>query len=435
MAILAVTLGITGCSKDSDQPVEKPQETSEPVFNLMYRVAGTGALADWSIQPFNEAGLKQGNITFNNKGFNLANERTHEMYSTDNGKTIYVFSSMTRIITKYQATGDDKLYKEVDKIDATPIVGNAFANWKVIDDKNALVYVVSVEHQKDRKNEYTKSVSTLKIGKINLETFSADLRDVKSITLPDEPANPEIPNIYIAGVEHPVVRDGKVYFGVRKVGYDPTKPGRSATISKESAFNTTTLVLDYPSMNNPTTLTSTVGKGSSTYPSVFYGPSYVKTESNDIYHITPMRGSIYKISNGQYDNSYELDLKTVLGENEGIYVSGMYYASSNIAYIAYAPASKVLEGGLIYKEGKAVWNIARVDLRAKTAIKMNVASDLWLTFHQSARFHNGKLYMALCPMTGNGNIYIFDPTKADANGFEKGAVLQSAGGAIYLGIF
>lgn len=148
-----------------------------------------------------------------------------------------------------------------------------------------------------------------------------------------------------------------------------------------------------------------------------------------------MKGGIYKIVNGQYDNSYEINLKTALSESSDIYVSGIYYTESNVAYVAYAPAAKVMQGGLIYQDGKAVWSIARVDLKAKTAIKMNVTENLWLTFHQSAKFVNGKLYMALCPMTGNGNVYIFDPTKADANGFEKGATLESAGGAIYLGIF
>lgn len=432
--VLAATLTFVSCGKEEGGTVEPPT-TVETTFNMMYRVAGTGALADWSIQPCNEAQLKQGSITFNGKGHNLPNERTHEMYSTNNGKTVYVFSSMTRLVTKYEVTGDARLYREVDKIDVTPIIGNAFGNWKVLDEKNAIVYVVSPAHQRAQDGSYVKTVSTLKIGRIDLETFTANLKDVKSITLADEPANSEIPNIYIAGVEHPVLHNGKLYFGVRKIGYDPTQPGRAANIAKEDAFYTTTLTLDFPSLANPATFSSTVGKGSSTYPSVFYGPSYLKTETNDIYHITPMKGGIYKIVNGQYDNSYEINLKTALGESSDIYVSGIYYTESNVAYVAYAPAAKVMQGGLIYQDGKAVWSIARVDLKAKTAIKMNVTENLWLTFHQSAKFVNGKLYMALCPMTGNGNVYIFDPTKADANGFEKGATLESAGGAIYLGIF
>lgn len=259
--VLAATLTFVSCGKEEGGTVEPPT-TVETTFNIMYRVAGTGALADWSIQPCNEAQLKQGSITFNGKGHNLPNERTHEMYSTNNGKTVYVFSSMTRLVTKYEITGDARLYREVDKIDVTPIIGNAFGNWKVLDEKNAIVYVVSPAHQRAQDGSYVKTVSTLKIGRIDLETFTANLKDVKSITLADEPANSEIPNIYIAGVEHPVLHNGKLYFGVRKIGYDPTQPGRAANIAKEDAFYTTTLILDFPSLANPATFSSTVGKGS-----------------------------------------------------------------------------------------------------------------------------------------------------------------------------
>ncbi len=66
---------------------------------------------------------------------------------------------------------------------------------------------------------------------------------------------------------------------------------------------------------------------------------------------------------------------------------------------------------------------------------MNVPEKLWLNFYQTAKVYNGKLYMPLCPINANGNVYIFDPTKAEPNGFVKGAELEVAGGALYLGAF
>lgn len=440
MVAIATAVITASCSKDNNQSSENEVvTTSEPVFNVIYRVAGTGAISDWSFQPLKEADMKAGQVTFSKKGFNLPQDRTHQMFSADNGNTVYVYSSQSRLLTKYKTSGNEKLYTEVDKINVTPIIGSTFGNFRVLDEKNALVYTVVPNHLTKMVNgerTYSETVSTLKIGKINLETFTAELKDIKEITLPKVPSSPEMPNTYIAGIESPVLLNGKLYFGMRKVGYDPTKQGRAATVANENAYSAGTFIINYPSLDeaSASTIAHSSGKGGSTYPHVFYAPSYVKTENNVIYHTTPLKGGIYKINNGAYDNSYTFDLKTVLGESSDVTISGIHYASNGIAYITYAPLTKLLEGGLAYKDGKAVWSVARVDLNAKTAIKMNVTSDLWLTFHQSARFVNGKLYMALCPMTGDGNIYIFDPTKADANGFEKGATLHSAGGAIYLGI-
>lgn len=439
MVAMGVTIAVStmSCNRDSDTPNGSGnggQTATNTTFNIIHRVAGTSAISDWSFQPLKEAEMKSGEITFQNKGYNLAQDRTHQLFSTNNGNTIYVYSSMTRLITKYETNGTTSFYNKVGEIDATPIVGNTFANFKVIDDKNALIYIATPAHQ-TTNGVYSKTVVSLKIGRINLENFSADLKDVKTITLPELPSTTDLPNAYIAGIEHPVLVSGKLYFGTRKVGYDPTKTGRAVTIQNENGYYSSTLVLDFPSFNNATLLTSTIGKGASTYPSVFYAPSYAKTNADVIYHANPMKGNIYKISGGVYDNSYELSLKTALGESSDVWISGMFYTENNIAYVMYAPAASVLQGGLIYQQGKAVWKIARVDLNAKTAIKMNVAENLWLTFYQSAKYVDGKLYMALCPMTGDGNVYIFDPKKADANGFEKGATLKSAGGAIYLGVF
>lgn len=43
--------------------------------------------------------------------------------------------------------------------------------------------------------------------------------------------------------------------------------------------------------------------------------------------------------------------------------------------------------------------------------------------------------MALTPLGQEGNIYIFDSTKTDANGFTKGAKLKVTGEGFYIGVF
>ena len=71
----------------------------------------------------------------------------------------------------------------------------------------------------------------------------------------------------------------------------------------------------------------------------------------------------------------------------------------------------------------------------KSVIKMNVPDKLYLFQYQYAKVLDGKVYMALCPVGGEGNIYIFDSSKADANGFEVGSKLKTGAGASYIGVF
>ena len=49
--------------------------------------------------------------------------------------------------------------------------------------------------------------------------------------------------------------------------------------------------------------------------------------------------------------------------------------------------------------------------------------------------NDGKFYMALAPVGENGHVYMFDPASTSADGFSKGATLQSAAGQFYIGIF
>lgn len=431
---MAMAIGLIGCSKDKGSETGKVNPpTEEAVFHILFRASIAGSDSQWSMQHFSEQEVQQGTVTFAGNGRNIEPSRVMPTYATHNGKYLYVYNQGKNLIEKYEALqgGSDQYQKVGTGIDSRNIVGNGMGHWTILDDKTAVVYLSSA-----KADATTNTIAvTLNIGVIDLDKF--EITTKKTIALPAEQPNADLPNIYVSGVARPVVVGNKIYFGVRKNGYDFTKPNeRTAQIVREEVFSTTTLVLDYPSLTNLQYITSDIIKGSSVYPNLFYAPAYIKTENNDIYHTTIKHTKICKITGGQYDNTYSIDLGKELGVSETLTVSGMFYAKNNIVYIVYAPETQLLGtiGNAGYAEGKDVWGVARINLATKEIIKMNVPEKLWLIYNQNARMHNGKLYMILCPTTGVGNVYIFDPSKADPNGFTKGATLHSNGG-VYMGIF
>ena len=280
-----------------------------------------------------------------------------------------------------------------------------------------MAYNIVATHNKDNQGAYKNTTVKLYLANIDLATLNFT---PKVIELPTE-TDTSLNNLHIWRVDSPVVLNGKVYIGVTKQGYDGAKNINGQT------YKTSTLVLDYPSLENPQIIYSDYATGEA------YGyrtaPYFVYEGS--VYHNSTNETKILKITNGKYDNSYEFDLAKALGMNK-VGASGMFYTGNGIAYINFYDAEK----GSSWGANNKYWGIARVDLKNKTAIKMNLPENLWLAPNQNMKLSkDGKLYAAIAPLNANGNIYIFDPSKADANGFEKGAELKIAGDAFYLGVF
>ncbi len=428
IASLAIAMtALISCNKEdnnSNTPAPTPPSGQvEENFNVIYRV-GHERNSDWAILPLSQEKMTSGKINFQSNGFVLPQTRTQQMYATDNGKKVFVYDAGTKKITKYEVTGGTDFYKKVAEISVEPILGNAGGTWKVMDNRTALIFGVFTNHIKNDQGTYQRTEVTLIVGSIDLESFTANVRETKRYTLETQ-AEETGKFSYINNLGHPIVANGKVYFGTTRAKYNTTT-GKN---EKNYTYNATTLVLDYPSLNNLTLIKNTTVNGATASPSSYYGLSYVN-DGNSVYHVIPVNtGKIVKITSGAYDTSYDFDVKTALGLTEDINISGFFYVGNGIGYINYAP-SATARG---YENG--AWSVARVDLNNKTAIKMNVPEKLWLNFYQTAKVYNGKLYMPLCPIDANGNVYIFDPTKAEANGFVKGAELEVAGGALYLGVF
>ncbi|CEN45884.1 conserved exported hypothetical protein [Capnocytophaga canis] len=431
LAIIATGLTVVGCNKEGSSTPEVDPNAGV-IFHLGYG-SGYKGTASANVAPITN--LKTGSITFEGEGkigkaFESA--RTHRFYASADGKFLYDLEYGNGKIVKYSVSGNDQLYSKVKDLSVKEIMGTSNPRWKMIDDKTALLFNITPKYRVDGNTGAVtaKEKSKLRILSVNLTDFT--LGKPVDIEIPDAKSSDVLPNAHIWRVDNAIVHNGKAYIGTAVQGFNETTQKIVATRQYGSgnsliAHDATTLVLDYPSFQNPKLTYSTQGYGE-TYG--YRAPSYL-IDGNDVYNISMEQTHIFKINSvtGEYDNSYDFDLKEKLGLSHDVAGTGFFYAGNGIAYVPFAEASKL-------EATDATWGLARVDLRAKTAKKMNMPSKLWMRYYQAAKLgKDGKLYMAICPTSGLGNIYIFDPTKDDPNGFEKGATLQVSGEGFYMGVY
>ena len=426
---IAIATTVVAC-KDKEEPQNPPTPptppSSEATFNVLYRV-GHDREANWSLQPFSGAGIKVGEISFQGKGYNLPSTRTQQVFSSHNGSVVYVYDQGTGELSKLKpAVGSTEVYTKIGKIDTKAALDNGIGNIRLIDDNTAILYrIISNVTTATVNGEINTTVtSTAVIAKVDLQNLAVNAAETKKFNLPVATTSSTI--LYVSGLGAPILANGKLYFGVAKDEVFRNS-GKRTTYSNYPA---TSLVVNYPAFDGANLPTNGNTNGATARPSHIYGLSY-GVYNNSLYHTT-IEGKVLKITNDSYDSSYVLDLATAAGITESITVTGFFYVNNGIAYANYSPVN---DKGRAVGYDNAASGVLRIDLNAKTAVKLNVPAKLWLNFYQAAKVHNGKLYMALCPTNTKGNIYIFDPTKTDANGFEKGAALEALGGALYLGVF
>ncbi|OIV40173.1 hypothetical protein [Flavobacterium johnsoniae] len=203
-----------------------------------------------------------------------------------------------------------------------------------------------------------------------------------------------------------------------------TNPATGANESDFERLGSKSVVVDYPSLQNPKVITSTVGFGDTSGYRSFN--SFVANDGN-IYQATQRdskKGSyILKIGqNNEYDNSYVFSLDAALGV-KGSYIDAWRYVGNGIAYAVYT------------YEGTNQGYVARLDLNAKTAKLVDgIAYDADLDFGQYQGFvvDGNEIYIAVTPVGKDGNIYIIDAVTGTVT---KGAKLVNKAGNHYIGVF
>ena len=191
------------------------------------------------------------------------------------------------------------------------------------------------------------------------------------------------------------------------------------------------LVVDYPSLENPKVITSTVGHGDT---SGYRSFNSFLGEDGNIYQATqrdPNGSHILKINqNNEYDNSYVFSLDEALGVQNS-YIESWRYVGNGIAYVMYSHDGAATTS---FSEGTQQSFLARIDLNSKTARQVDLPyePDMYFFQYQGYVVDGDHVYVAISPVGKDGNIYIINKITGEVT---KGAKLINEPGNHFIGVF
>lgn len=429
LAVSGVLLTV-GCSSDDNStkvdPVNPPVEQTKD-YQLAF-ANGTGSQSGTVLQGVK--GLSEGVISFDKFGYQLSSSRTARIFTSSDGKFIYSLNYTVGDIQKLEYLGGQS-YKKVGEIDTSVPLGTKYVRFTKIDDKIASVHYINAEavYAGKDKTDYQGHKMVASIGLLDLETmtFKPGFNNAIDIKLEAELTKK---GYYISRIDAPVVSNGKLYYGAA-VSIFNASTGKGTPTDK-----TFTLVVDYNDLAKTAVITTEHVIGST---NGYRTPTIHKNEKGEVLQLVVGNDKTYiaKIVNGKYDTSFKFDLGEALGGKKTS-SNGWFYAGDGIAYIPYEKRdlNKIQIG--VNPQGEptysAAWGVARVDLNTKTAVDLEVPEGLWLTQYQTSVVRNGVFYIALAPVSGKGNIYMFDVKSTSATG-KKGAEITSGADQYYIGIY
>ena len=438
---LVLSLGLfTACSEDvNDDPIDTP----EPDATRWITIAGAkmgdnpgdgnGGTLIYSVSSEDAKDPTVSIDPFEN-GFIAPSNRTARLQASEDGGTIFNISYAGDTggnYTKYTVEGGQNFTPTGTEVSIAPYVGTAPRWIKLFDgDKTGSAVYVSTEHQVDDNGTpddvtddvYTNTEAT--IGVVTLDLENSTIIEFKEHVVPLS-AEEEAAGYYFSRIDMPTLNaaGNKLYIGGRLSKVDPS------TVESDSDYEilgSKTIVLDYPSLDNPTVITSTVGHGNTNgYRSInafeYNGSVYQANQSD------PEGSYILKIgADNQYDNSYDFNLDDALGVT-GAYVLAWRPAANGKAVLAYRHEGSA--DGLAGAQGF----FALVDLNAKTAVKIEdipYDPDFYLFQYQGFAVDGNEIYLTQAPVGQNGNIYVVD---TESGAVTKGAELVNATGSHFIG--
>lgn len=370
-----------------------------------------------------------------NNGFVAPSNRTARLQASEDGSTIFNISYAGDTggnYTKYLVNGGNDFEPVGSEISIAPYVGTAPRWIKLFDgDQTGAAVYVSTEHEVDDNgteddvtdDTYVRTNSTIAI--VTLDLVDSQINNFKEhvIALNDEDA---AQGYYISRIDMPVLNEAgdKLYIGARVSKVDPE------TLESDSDYEilgSKTIVLDYPSLENPTIITSGVGYGNTNgYRSInafLYDGSVYQANQSD-----PNGSHILKIgSDNQYDDSYVFSLDDALGV-EGAYILAWRPAANGKAVLAYRH-----DGSAEGISGRGESFFALVDLNAKTATKIDEIPyevDMEMFQYQGYAVDGNEIYLTASATGKDGHIYIVNTETGEVT---QGAQLINAEGSHFIG--
>ncbi|PRY96361.1 hypothetical protein BY457_1158 [Marinilabilia salmonicolor] len=414
-----VLTGLVACSEDDNtETVEQP--TGDRLYTIGY-ADGSGSPSATYTQSVTD--LSDGTISYVGYGFEVPSTRTARIFASSDGTILYGLDYGGGSVYKFEVNGGQD-YTQISETNVQYAIGTAYPRWTKVNDDYALLHNVTTERIYDETSgDYLKTVATAQLVSVNLDDLT--FRSIQEFEIPVNEED-EARGAYVFRIDAPVVVGDRVYYGMAKRTYNP-----DTDTQEQVDYNSVeTLVVDYPSLNNPRLISTTTGGAKGATNGYRTSVAY-QDEQGDVYQIVTVPDNSYdthilKITDGAYDEDYSFNLSELLGKNT--ISNGWFYVGNGIGYVPFAQSDL---GGT----SDAVWSVARVDLYNGTAVELDVPDNLWLQQYQNSILVDDKFCMALGPKGGEGHIYMFDVNSAEPDGFTVGTTLEAGADSYYIGIY
>lgn len=454
-----VVLGtMTACEKN-DTPNNGPEETNNGADNESRKyitltaaypddatppVAGNGGTMAYALTE-DEAKDPTKTIDIYNQGYALRSARTARVQASVNGNYVYNIQytgTEGGIFNKYKVDGGNKFGDTGQQLNTASILGTSPRWVKAAEGIGVGVNISGASAPIDPvKAEAGTQTYEYERGKATVAIIDLDDPKVINSTNFEFPFSDEEKKAgYSVGrLDVPVLNaaKNKLYIGCNIAKVDPTK-GPKKTVNSETnavtwAWNndaanikgTVTLVLDYPSLANPTVIWSSQSKyGNNSYRTM---TQYVGTDGH-VYQSTGANTTSYphilriNKNTNSYDNDYIFDLGKALGITTGrVGIKAWTYIKDGKAVAIYDIDGK---GGYI----------VLLDLTAKTATKVanQYESSLSLSQYQNIVVAGDYAYIPLTPSGLDGTLYLVNWKNGTVT---AGAKLKNQSGSFYIGSY
>lgn len=378
-------------------------------------------------------------------GYSLRSARTARVQASKNGNHLYniQYTGVSGgVFNKYIVLGKDKFQDTNEEVNTEPVLGTSPRWVKAAEGIGVGVHISGASAPIDpvkaangtQKYEFTRGTATIALLDLN------DPRLFNSTEF-EFPLTEEEKNAgYSVGrIDVPILNaaKNKLYIGCNIAKVDPNKAPVKSVNSEtgevtwawvNDAANikgTVTLVVDYPSLANPTLIWSTQSKyGNNSYRTM---TQYVGTDGH-VYQSTGANTTSYPYilridkSSNKYDNEYLFDLAKALNITSGrVGIKAWTYIKDNKAIALYDIDGK---GGYI----------ALLDLTAKSAQKIAnpFETALSLVQYQNIVVAGDYAYIPLTPVGQEGALYVVNWKDGSIT---AGAKLRNQSGSFYIGSY
>lgn len=435
--ILAGALG--ACDKDPKNPEPGPDNPGEDreFISLTASIpdeagtAGNGGTMAYAITP-EQAIDPNFSLNIYNDGFGLRSARTARVQASDNGRELYNIQYTGEdggVFNKYNVRGGKDFFDTGNELDLSDIIGTSPRWTKAAEDIGIGVHLTgstTVTEGEAPNHVFKYTRGTVRIAHIDLKNSS--VRNSTEFDFPF-PAELEAQGYSVGRIDVPVLNadQSKIYIGCNVTKIDPNKLSYNASgdpIWANDAANrtlgTTTLVVDFPSLQNPTLIYSDLSKvNNHSYRTM---TQYVGDDGH-VYQATATSGTdILRISKSTnaYDNNYHFSLDQALSIT-GTRIMAWRYIQDGI-------------GLVLYNIGGNGGYMALIDLNAKTATKLQSDYEASLNFgqYQNIAVSGDNVYVPLTPMDEDGNLYVINWKTKEVT---KGMKLTGKTGSSYIGSY